>query len=575
MRYIVIELVLLIVLITPSCNKDGVIYSPLIKLDNPEGVYTTKVGREVTIVPSYENADEGRFEWAIDGIVVGKERSYTFIPDRAGEYFISITVTTDFGSDTEELRVDVFELEIPTVSMANAAAGYTVVQNSTLSLNASVRDCSIPTTYSWKVNGEEVSQSLSYSFLGKDLGLYNISFSAENEDGYDSIEFQIRVCSKEDIPFSWEFERTNYHLSSGRRIKIAPTEIINGDNAKYEWSLDDKSVEGINSPFFVFDLEEVGKHCLTLSATIEQADGVFAATQLFNIEVFPKEGTFKREKTASSLSSQTTVFEYTAAPGQFVNEPKSGFSPSDNTPEAAAAYALKRMQQSLYVSLGGFGGYVVVGFDHSINNSGGYDIAIQGNSFDGSSEPGIVWVMQDENGNGEPDDNWYELKGCEDDYPETIKEYAVTYYRPSGIGMPVQWSDNLGNSGEIDYLKAYHTQDYYYPAWINEDSYTLRGTRLKARNYDRSGNGTYWIQPEYEWGYVDNYSPVDLFKAEGHADGNPISNHFKISNAIDWEGKPVNLKYVDFIKVQTALNTKSGWLGENSTEVFGFFDCNM
>lgn len=31
--------------------------------------------------------------------------------------------------------------------------------------------------------------------------------------------------------------------------------------------------------------------------------------------------------------------------------------------------------------LGSFGGYVIVGFDHSIPNKGGYDFAIQGNAF--------------------------------------------------------------------------------------------------------------------------------------------------------------------------------------------------
>ena len=40
-------------------------------------------------------------------------------------------------------------------------------------------------------------------------------------------------------------------------------------------------------------------------------------------------------------------------------------------------------------------------------------------------------------------------------------------------------------------------------------------------------------------------------------------------------GSAHQLKYIDFIKVQTAVNTKSGWLGENSTEVFGFYDYSM
>lgn len=69
-----------------------------------------------------------------------------------------------------------------------------------------------------------------------------------------------------------------------------------------------------------------------------------------------------------------------------------------------------------------FRGYIIVGFDHSIPNSGNqYDFCVQGNAFDGSSEPGIVWVMQDINGNGLPDDEWYELKGSEAGKEETIQ----------------------------------------------------------------------------------------------------------------------------------------------------------
>lgn len=68
------------------------------------------------------------------------------------------------------------------------------------------------------------------------------------------------------------------------------------------------------------------------------------------------------------------------------------------------------MERGIWVSLGGWGGYIVVGFDHSIENSDegyrdGYNFSIQGNQFKGSSEPGIVWVMQDTNGNTLPTTN--------------------------------------------------------------------------------------------------------------------------------------------------------------------------
>ena len=276
---------------------------------------------------------------------------------------------------------------------------------------------------------------------------------------------------------------------------------------------------------------------------------------------------YYRAATAGSLMQWSEVFEYTPAPGQFIGDTKTGgFTGEERSAADAVAYAERRLAAKSYVSLGGFGGYIVVGFDHSIDNNEGYDFAVQGNSFDGSSEPGVVWVMRDENGNGQPDDTWYELAGSETGKTETIQNYAVTYYRPSEPMQPVQWTDNQGNSGQIDYLAAYHQQEYYYPAWIEADSYTLTGTLLKARNYDKLGNGTMWVKPAYDWGYADNYSEQDwlpTYKAV---------NCFDISRAVDNQGSSVELEYIDFVKVVTACNTKSGHLGENSTEVCDIYD---
>ena len=201
-------------------------------------------------------------------------------------------------------------------------------------------------------------------------------------------------------------------------------------------------------------------------------------------------------------------------------------------------------------------------------------VTVTGNPFDGSSEPGIVWVMQDENGDGLPNDTWYELKGSEYGKEETIRDYAVTYYRPSAPKMNVAWTDNRG-SGVIEYLEAFHQQDYYYPAWVEADSYTLRGPCLKSRSYDASGNGTYWVNPAFDWGYADNFSPIDRLTDDDNYNAAPADNHFKISNAVTFDGKDANLKYVDFVKIQVALNTQCGWIGEVSTEVFGVKDFNM
>ncbi len=89
---------------------------------------------------------------------------------------------------------------------------------------------------------------------------------------------------------------------------------------------------------------------------------------------------YYRAKNASSQASFTKVFEYMPAPGQFINETNTGgFSGDETTMDKAVAFAANRMKKNLFVSLGGFGGYIVVGFDHSIDNTGLYDFAIKGN----------------------------------------------------------------------------------------------------------------------------------------------------------------------------------------------------
>ncbi len=180
--------------------------------------------------------------------------------------------------------------------------------------------------------------------------------------------------------------------------------------------------------------------------------------------------------------------------------------------------------------------------------------------------------MQDANGDGLPNDEWYEFRGSETGSSGTIQEYEVTYYRPAGKGMNVPWTDSQGKSGHIDYLSAWHQQDFYYPAWVKEDVYTLWGTRLESRNIQDPQTG-HWANQTYVWGYADNLGEDSL---SGDAvDGSGQRNGFRISNAMHRDGTPADLKYIDFIKVQTGINAKSGWLGELSTEVCSFIDLSI
>ncbi len=248
------------------------------------------------------------------------------------------------------------------------------------------------------------------------------------------------------------------------------------------------------------------------------------------------------------------VVEFLPAPGQFVNE---GYSAT--TMAEACAYAQERINNRYFVSLGGFGGYIVVRFKTPIVKSeGDYDFGIYGNFYEGNSEPGIVWVSQDANGNGLADDEWFELYGSESEKDTTKHDYSITYSRTDDNAI-IAWCDSEGASGTIE-RNGFHAQDYY-PAWVTADEYTLSGTLLPD-NSEWSEKNQEWVLHAFEWGYADNFSAIDL--AEDRA------NRFRISDARTASGELANLPQIDFVKVQSATNKIHPAIGEVSTEVRGF-----
>lgn len=277
----------------------------------------------------------------------------------------------------------------------------------------------------------------------------------------------------------------------------------------------------------------------------------------------------------------TEVYEYRPAPGQFVNLlPK--YEDGD-TEETMCKKVLESIsdKNDVLISLGNYGGYVTFGFDHSVANvPGEMDFKILGNAFyaasnpnpdapdsGGSAEPGIVMVSIDKNGNGLPDDEWYELAGSEYYKPETLHNYSVTYYRtPDGhTATPkpqtpitdttyILWEANDGTSGYVE-KNSYHRQEYF-PLWLSGDKLTFSGTRLAPNAVDESGVGNYYVLYSYDWGYADN-----------HPNEVEDKSCFNIDWAVDKDGNHVRLDGIDFVRVFTGVNQSCGWLGETSTEI--------
>lgn len=588
-RAVAILTVTAAVIALAACNTDNVIVDPndpqndplrpVITLDSDTGIYYVKAGRPITIAPTVEHADGAEYAWIVDGQTVGNSLTHTFTFDEPQTVYVTFCVTTSAGRAEEELRIEVQETAPPQISLALADDVLQLLPGAEYTFRPVIRNSGGDDfRCQWILDGVTVSDQTEYRFCEKELGRYRLTIAASNEDGEQSRDIDIEVV--ESLPRSVRFSQQSYmqpatdrYTVAGRPLYLTPlTE--NFTAPQFEWSVDGSVQSDADGETFRFVTDRTGD--CKVSVRVTDADGSEAAAE---VTVHCVKGADMRAKTSQSSRYQNKVYEYIPAPGQFINDIQtSGFTGSETSHEAAVAYAESRLEKRLYVSLGGFGGYLVVGFDHSIAaGSSGYDFAIQGNAFlsalGGSNEPGIVWVMQDTNGNGVPDDEWYELRGSESGSAGTLQNYSVTYFHPAGAKMSVMWRDSQGVEGTIDIMRSLHTQDFYYPQWIGESSYTLTGTRLEPKNTYDEATG-FWHNEAYGWGYADNRGSDSVSDGDGSTgEGHKIG--FRIANAMQADGSAVELKFIDFIKVQTALNTKSGGLGENSTEVISIEDLSM
>lgn len=294
----------------------------------------------------------------------------------------------------------------------------------------------------------------------------------------------------------------------------------------------------------------------------------------------------------NSTAYITKVFEYCPAPGQFINKMpqyNKGDTQKDMVNKVFEAIGNNRRG---IISLGGYGGYVTVGFDHTIENKKGlYDFRILGNAFSnignnvsGNSEPGIIMVSCDSNKNGIPDDKWFEIAGsAHNNYKEEwydlleqsnidikfYKDYEIKYKRQKKeyssqeeYDEYIKWTDNKGNTGYIS--KNANNKQSYYPQWIDNDEITFNGSRLPNNGINKgSEDMPYYVLYKFAYGYADN----DMITSKQAA--------IDIDWAIDTNGQPANIKGIDFIKIYTGINQINGWTGESSTEIMGIEDLHI
>ncbi|MDR1095693.1 MAG: bacterial Ig-like domain-containing protein [Spirochaetaceae bacterium] len=335
-----------------------------------------------------------------------------------------------------------------------------------------------------------------------------------------------------------------YYVKSGSSIVLAPVRYLIGykadhtdDGVSYAWTVTggayDTSVPH-NGETFAFKPAAPATYAVTVSVTGRNFITGYSDTKSATTDVVCYSGTV-----SSSKTFQGPLKDF--APGQFT--------------ERGTGYGW---------SLGAVLGYEVWDTGSARSNA-----TITGNGFESWHEPGIVWVQADDNGNGIPDEMWYEVKGSEDTgNPNLItRRYALTYFRvkdaeppPNQYGQIIRtiyWVDQRGRVGIIG--GGWPTSGTNGEGrnggihGVDGDWITFTGTILRDSadrlNLNGAGNGSMS-------GYVDIYTPADKQVCK-----------VDVKNAIKADGTPAETGSFRFIKVQTAFFDYGNGFGETSTEI--------
>ncbi len=533
-----------------GCSDDEKISIPAIS--GLETEYAVLEKDAVELKPTVVSDHEVAYSWMVDGKEVANTLDYTFVSETAGEFKLVFKAANKGGVAQKELTINVIERGAPP-AITGLEEKYVVVSGEELLIEPTILS-EHDVTYSWLVNGEEKGTGETFTFSSTEAGTHAVVLKATNQGGTTEKEFAVVVNPSSsalniDVFSILTIELPEYvNLEDGIAL-----EVLESDSEKHRLTKDEDGN-------ILFAAVDAGSYVLQLKS----------GDYVVEYEVVVTE----REEAVSAHTAY--VYDFLPAPGQFVNKiPAYVEGDTHETMLAKAQKALAGSSPS-FVSLGGWGGYVEIGFDHTIVNvPGKRDFRIFGNSFAGSAEPGVIMVAYDKNKNGKPDeDEWYEIAGSgnftaenESWYEDalaaggnlkTYRDYEMTFYRPevedsSPRDEYIRWTNNKGEEG-YKVKNTYHRQSYY-PLWVKEDQITFKGIKLADNGWDRSGAGTYFYLEYYSYGYVDNYPNNDKKSA------------IDIDWAIDKDGKPANLPGIDFVRVINGIDKENGWLGEASTEV--------
>ena len=139
--------------------------------------------------------------------------------------------------------------------------------------------------YSWTIDDEVVSTARVFEYVFNEEGRVYVTLRVENRAGYDEKEARIDVNRLAPPVISLIVPPTGLYVLTGREYTFAP-EVQNGENARYEWYLDDSSVPVSTEKDYIFMPTQPGDCSLRLTVTNE--DGTAEKTVAVHVvDVIP------------------------------------------------------------------------------------------------------------------------------------------------------------------------------------------------------------------------------------------------------------------------------------------------